>query len=103
MARLYNELPNGYGPCPVCQGSGRIDAGELVYKNWIAGYDPKTDTLMCSNCGAQYMFGHPLGMVKLDKNQTPCLHKYISRNVGRCLTEYTCTECGDRYQIDSSD
>ena len=25
------------------------------------------------------------------------------RTIGRCLTEYTCVHCSDRYQIDSGD
>ncbi len=91
------------GICPVCNGSGRRPAGDYKYKNVLAGYDRETDTLQCNNCGGQYMFGRPTGQVALNLLGDPCKHNYISQNVGRCLTEYKCTECGDRYQIDSGD
>ena len=92
-----------YGTCPVCNGSGRRPAGDYQYKNVIAGYDKESDTLPCTNCGGQYMFGSPKGQVRLNREGQPCHHKYSSKTVGRCLTEYTCSECGDRYQIDSGD
>lgn len=91
------------GTCPVCDGAGRRPAGDYKYKSVIAGYEPESDTLPCTNCGAQYMWGQPTGQVRLDRAGNPCYHKYTSQTVGRCLTEYTCTECGDGYQIDSSD
>lgn len=93
------------GCCPVCNGSGRVPVPERMarYKNVIAGYDAATDTFGCTNCGGQYMFGRPTGEVRLNKDGVPCTHKYSSRTIGRCLTEYTCSECGDRYEIDSGD
>ena len=91
------------GTCPVCNGSGRVPAGDNKYKHVIAGYDKATDTFACTNCGGQYMFGRPTGEVRLNRDGVPCKHKYSSKTVGRCLTEYTCSECGDRYQIDSGD
>lgn len=92
-----------YGTCPVCNGSGRVPAGDNKYKHVIAGYDKATDTFGCTNCGGQYMFGRPTGEVRLREDGTPCEHKYVSKNVGRCLTEYLCIHCGDRHQIDSGD
>lgn len=89
--------------CPACQGTTRKPAGDYKYKNVIAGYDPATDSLPCTNCGGQYMYGRPTGKVKLNLAGQPCLHVYQSQTVGRCLTEYTCVECKDRYQIDSGD
>jgi hypothetical protein len=89
--------------CPVCNGSGRKPAGDNKYKSVIAGYDKVTDTFECTNCGGQYMFGRPTGEVNARPDGTPCTHEYSSKNVGRCLTEYTCKHCGDRYQIDSGD
>lgn len=32
-----------------------------------------------------------------------CEHVYTISNVGRCLNQYTCTKCGHKYTIDSSD
>lgn len=93
------------GCCPVCNGSGRVPVPESMarYKNVIAGYDKDTDTFGCTNCGAQYMYGRATGQVRLREDGTPCKHEYTSKTVGRCLTEYTCKHCGDRYQIDSGD
>ena len=94
---------NAEHTCPVCNGSGRKPAGDDKYKHVYAGYDKDTDTLPCTNCGGQYMYGTPRGKVRANKDGEPCKHKYTSKTVGRCLTEYTCEHCGDRYQIDSGD
>ena len=92
------------GTCPECNGSTRVPYNlNPSWKRVIAGYDESTDTLPCSNCGSQYMFGRPTGKVPLNLLGNPCTHNYNGKNAGRCLTEYTCTECGDRYQIDSGD
>ena len=91
------------GTCPVCSGTTRVPAGDNKYKNVIAGYDQDTDTFGCTNCGGQYMFGRPTGKVGVDFGGQPCRHEYSGKNVGRCLTEYNCKFCGDRYQIDSGD
>lgn len=96
-------MREGYGVCPVCSGSGRVPAGDNKYKNIIAGYDKATDTFRCTNCGGQYMYSNPTGEVKLREDGTPCTHKYTSKTVGRCLTEYMCEHCRDRHQIDSGD
>lgn len=94
-----------YGVCPVCNGSGRVPvpASQQRYKHVIAGYDKDTDTFDCTNCGGQYMFGSPRGQVRLNREGAPCTHSYSGQTIGRCLTEYTCSECGDSYQIDSGD
>ena len=91
------------GTCPVCNGTMRVPAGDNRYKHVVAGYDPSNDTFGCSNCGGQYMMGRPTGQVPLDKEGEPCRHQYGSKTVGRCLTEYFCIHCNDRYQIDSGD
>ena len=91
------------GTCPVCNGTRRVPAGDNKYKHVIAGYNASDDTFGCRNCGGQYMMGSPTGEVRLREDGTPCTHAYTSRTVGRCLTEYTCTHCGDRHQIDSGD
>ena len=94
---------SNYGICPVCNGSGRREAYDSPYKSVLAGYDKETDTLPCINCGGQYMNMSSTGEVKLRADGTPCKHSYTSKTVGRCLTEYTCVHCSDRYQIDSGD
>jgi hypothetical protein len=91
------------GTCPVCSGSGRVPAGDNKHKHVIAGYDKLTDTFECRNCGGQYQWGRPTGTVNMDYSGQPCVHDYTGENVGRCLTEYTCKHCGDRYKIDSGD
>lgn len=93
------------GTCPVCNGSGRVAVPEHQqrYKTVYAGYDADTDTLGCTNCGGQYMYGRATGQVRLREDGTACTHQYVSKAVGRCLTEYLCVHCGDRYQIDSGD
>jgi uncharacterized protein YbaR (Trm112 family) len=93
------------GTCPVCNGSGRVPVSpeQQQYKHVYSGYDQHTDTLGCNNCGGQYMFGRPTGEVALRPDGTPCHHNYTSKTVGRCLTEYTCQHCNNRYQIDSGD
>ena len=91
------------GTCPVCNGSGRKQAYDSPYKSVLAGYDEQTDTLPCTNCGGQYMYGRPTGQVRLNKDGEPCTHKYVSKSVGRCLTEYFCVWCADRHTIDSGD
>lgn len=89
--------------CPVCVGTRREPAGDNKYKSVIAGYDLNTDTFACTNCGAQRMYGQATGLVRPNQQGNPCHHSYRARTVGRCLTEYTCEHCGDRYQIDSGD
>ncbi len=94
-----------HGVCPVCSGSGRrpVPEDSRRYVNVLAGYDAATDTLECNNCGGQYMFSRPTGKVNIDFGGQPCKHEYTSTKAGRCLTEYNCKFCGDRYQIDSGD
>ena len=97
------ELRKGYGICPVCNGSCRRPTGNDKWKTVYAGYDPVTDTLPCTNCGGQYMFGRPSGQVRLRQDGTPCTHSYKSATIGRCLTRYTCAHCNEYYDIDSGD
>jgi hypothetical protein len=89
-----------YGVCPICNGAKEVPltAGELKY-SWNKDKTHRN----CHNCGGQKMYGAPQGEVRLNKEGVPCTHKYRSRTVGRCLTEYTCENCGDRYEIDSGD
>ena len=89
-----------YGVCPVCNGTKEVPltAGELKY-SWNKDKTHRA----CTNCGGQTMYGRATGQVPLNKEGQPCKHKYTKRTTGRCLTEYTCTDCGHRYEIDSGD
>lgn len=92
------------GTCPVCNGTTRVAyVGEERWKKVTAGYQADTNTVPCGNCGGQYQWGRPKGVVKMDFGGQPCTHEYTGQTVGRCLTEYTCKFCNDRYQIDSGD
>jgi len=96
-----------FGPCPLCNGTGRMPTPNYLRKygesNGWYGYSKEDDCCTCTNCGGQTMYGVSSGQVPLRSDGTPCLHEYTSKNVGRCLTEYTCKHCGLIYQIDSSD
>lgn len=91
------------GTCPVCNGIGRVPAGNDPYKKVMYGYDAETDTHVCRNCGGQTMYGRATGKVPLRPDGTPCRHEYTGRTTGRCLTQYTCQHCNHSYEIDSGD
>lgn len=87
-----------HGVCPVCNGTGRVPAGNF---RRTAGYDQATDTIACRNCGGQTMSMKATGRVRLRSDGTPCKHEYMGREAGRCYVVYTCKHCGDVYDIDS--
>jgi transcription elongation factor Elf1 len=95
-------MANETGICPACNGTKRVQA-EARQRLVSFGWDEKTDTLTCRNCGAQRMWGSPTGQVLLRKDGTPCLHEYGEHLAGNCLHEFTCKHCGDSYLIDSGD
>lgn len=95
------------GTCPVCNGSGHMPCPDHLLKNaskngWY-GYRSEDNTIDCTNCGSQYMYGRSTGQVNLRGDGTPCKHEYESTNIGRCLTRYKCIHCSDQYTIDSGD
>jgi hypothetical protein len=97
-------MREGYGVCPVCNGTRRCNAGSDKYKNMYYNYDSVTDTLPCNNCGGQTMGQFPTGEVPLRKdNSQPCKHEYRVLQLGRCLVEYSCNHCSYVFQIDSGD
>lgn len=89
--------------CPVCNGTCRNPVGNVPYKEVCYGYDPVTDTLPCTNCGAQTMALKATGLVNLNKEGKPCTHSYVSLTIGNCLRQYTCKHCDYQYIIDSGD
>ena len=100
-------MHDGYGTCPVCNGSGHRpcpdDLRAYGAKNGWYGYRAEDDTVTCNNCGGQTMFGRATGQVKLRADGEPCTHEYTGRNAGRCYTIYTCKHCNHSYDIDSGD
>jgi len=87
-----------HGVCPVCNGNKEIPltATELTY-SWNKNKTHRA----CSNCGGQIMFGRASGEVPLRSDGTPCTHEYVSSNIGRCLTRYSCKHCISTFKIDS--
>ena len=90
-----------YQTCPVCNGEKEVPLSEQAKQySWNEGKTHRP----CSNCGGQYQFGKPKGVVPLDKDGNPCTHNYIeSPGRYRCTHNYVCKNCGDSYVIDSSD
>lgn len=98
-------MREGFGICPVCNGTGRepVTTETEKYKRVIHGYDAETETFSCSNCGTQYMFEKPRGEVPLNRNGVPCTHAYTIETVGKCYHKHTCKHCGDTFHVDTSD
>lgn len=86
--------------CPVCNGTQRQ---AYTGHAGLAGYDKQDQTIPCQNCGGQYMFGTPLGMVRHNVHDQPCTHEYKCISSERCLHTFKCIHCEDTYQIDSGD
>lgn len=100
------------GTCPLCNGTTRrpLAEHEFNYREFTEekarwhGYDKKTDTMKCYNCGPRGMYAGPSdGKVQLRPDGSPCLHRYHEEKIGRCYHSYTCEHCGDSYSIDSGD
>lgn len=95
--------------CPKCNGSTRMPyeythdkTGQ--YRKVMAGYRESDDTLACDNCGGQTMGLKATGRTRIDPaTGMGCMHTYRGRTTSNCYHEYTCTKCGDRYDIDSGD
>ena len=97
------------GICPCCNGTGHMPCpneqirGYGVKNGWY-GYRAEDDTVDCTNCGGQYMFGKPTGKVRLRPDGTPCKHEYsYSKGRWNCTHDYKCVHCSDTYMIDSGD
>ena len=100
-------MSKSQGPCPVCNGTGHMPCPDnlrpYASKNGWYGYHAESDTVDCTNCGAQYMFSKPSGQVNLNKDGVPCTHSYDGETVSNCYHKYVCRHCGDTYHIDSGD
>lgn len=102
------EVKNSRGVCPVCNGTGHMPCPDAqrqygISNGWF-GYNAENDTVICTNCGGQYMFGKASGTVKLRPDSSPCKHSYQSRTGRwRSTTNYSCVHCNDTYVIDSGD
>lgn len=85
--------------CPVCNGSKQVELSdrEISY-SWNRGKTHKE----CDNCGGQTMMGRATGISYLRADNTPCIHDYRQRQLGRSYTEYRCIHCNYTYEIDSS-
>lgn len=96
------QHPRAVGICPVCNGTKRVAVSPDQHR-FSAGYSAIDHTIPCQNCGGQYMFSVPTGLVWHNKDDKPCTHEYQGHKIGNCLHEYRCIHCGDTYQIDSGD
>lgn len=94
--------PPDVSTCPVCNGTKRQHY-EGEYKDLVAGFDKATSTIPCQNCGGQYMFGSPTGLVRHNKDNLPCTHSYKGISSKNCLHVSQCIHCGDTFEIDSGD
>lgn len=98
--KRYTKIPNDRGECPICNGTGLIPIPDnLKQYSWWAD----KEDMECNNCGGQTMMGKALGYVGLREDGSPCVHNFRGVNIGRCLTEYFCEHCSDRFVIDSGD
>ena len=105
MSKL-SPVTQEVGTCPVCQGTRRMPAGDKPSTKYCAGYDSATHSIPCTNCGGQYMFGSPIGLVKYRRDlHTPCQHEYeeVASARRNCYRVYLCKNCGDTYDVDSGD
>ena len=95
------QIPAGQALCPCCNGTKLGRAFTEQEQKWW----PNKTHFDCDNCGAQLMMGKAKGYTSIDpKTGLGCDHQYVSKNVGRCLTAYTCTNlCGLTFLIDSGD
>lgn len=51
-----------------------------------------------------FKYGYPAEHLKARFfSWASCDHTYSSKNIGRCLNRYTCTQCQHFYDVDSSD
>jgi hypothetical protein len=90
--------------CPACNGSTRRPCPPTSRQYRLATYRESDDTLACNNCGGQTMGLKATGVTRVDPaTGLGCLHDYRGRQEGNCFHVYTCTKCGDRYDIDSGD
>lgn len=83
-----NPIPDGSVQCPKCLGWGRHNLRLNAYgmgRHFRAS---------CDQCNG---WGH------VPENDSHCIHEWGDRkNVGNCLSTYTCSKCGAKRDVDSS-
>ena len=73
--------------CPSCEGHGGWMT-QLVNAN-------KLTPLGCFQCN---------GWGWVNEANLSCIHEFeLTQNLGRCYNQYTCKQCGQKRNIDSSD
>ena len=84
-----HPIPVGSVQCPKCKGHGGWNLR-------LNAYGPgRHFRAACDQCNH---WGHTTA------KDAQCVHTFDNgRNVGRCLTLYTCTKCGTKRTVDSSD
>ena len=89
-------MRDGYGVCPVCNGSGRKPADEEMkkYANVIAGYDKSNDTVACNNCGGQGMYGNNVhqAVFESEESETGITLHFVNEHFdeGRIIAQFYC-------------
>ena len=75
--------------CPVCSGYGGWNLELNAYG------DKRHFKAFCSQC-------HGWGWVHKGGLNETCVHSWSERTIGNCLHEWTCTQCGQKREVDSS-
>ena len=97
----WYPIPVGHDICPCCNGTG---LRELSVQEQSYSWNKGATQGKCLNCGGQTMSGKAKGYTKTDPSTGKgCKHTYTKKNAGQCYHIYTCSECGDKYDIDSGD
>lgn len=93
-----NNIPPGFGICPVCNSTKQQKLSPYDYKN----HKDQTHK-PCLNCGGQYMYGTPTGFSPINKEGNPCHHVYKITNKTSTYRIYSCVNCSLVFDIDSGD
>ena len=79
--------------CPTCKGHGYWNLKTNAYPRYENPAD-RHFKQVCSTCNGYGYTNKP----------NPCEHDWSHRKtIGKCLHEVTCSKCGTKMQVDSSD